>query len=162
MFTGLAMLAYRGSGQAQQLGSAPPLALLMLDPGQTVDTLTYNAQLDLTAVRKLAPTTQAALDILRHGLTTNDPAAIGAAATLSATSYQTVNYNPLLPAAQNWASTTGALGIVRAHSGSVLGLLYPPDTDLTAPALWLSSQFEGVITPTRLAGEGYLLTGNNI
>lgn len=155
MFAGLALFAYRGSGQVCELGPPPALPLLMLDPGYTVDTLTYNARLDLAAVRRLAPSTQAALDLLRHGLRQNAPAAIGQAATLSAASYQAVSHSPLVARAQSWADITGALGLVRAHSGSVVGLLYPLQTDLTEPGRWLAARFDGVITPTKLTGGGY-------
>lgn len=154
MLTGLALLAYRGSGQFCQLGTPPPLPLLMLDPGGTVDTLTYNAQLDLAAVRQLGPSTRVALEWLDEGLRRGDGAAIGAAATLSALSYQKVSYSSLLEQAEAWAKATDALGLVRAHSGSVAGLLYPPQTDLADLAGWLAARFDGVITPTQLTGGG--------
>jgi L-threonine kinase len=158
MFAGLAALAYRGSGRYQELGPAPGLPLLMLDTGQAVDTVTYNARLDLSSVRALAATTRIALDWLNEGVKHNNPAAIGAAATLSAISYQAVSYNPLLPRVQQWASATGALGLIRAHSGSLFGLLYEPDFDLAEPARWLAARFEGAMTPTRLTG-GYTAAG---
>jgi L-threonine kinase len=155
MFAGLAALAYRGSARYQELGSAPPLPLLMLDTGGPVDTLAYNARLNLSLVRQLAPTTQAALDLLRQGLADHNAAAIGAAATLSALNYQVVNYNPFLEQVQSWAKATGAIGLVRAHSGSVVGLLYAADTTLDEPAAWLAARFEGSIQPTYLAPGGY-------
>lgn len=155
MFNGLALLAYRGSSQFCPLGTPPALPLLMLDPGYTVDTLAYNAQLDLAKVRTLATSTQAALDLLQQGLTQANSAAIGAAATLSALSYQVISPNPLLEQAKLWAEATGALGLVRAHSGSVVGLLYPSQTDLTEPARWLAPRFAGTISQTHLTGGGY-------
>jgi L-threonine kinase len=155
MFAGLAMLAYRDEGLARRLGPIPPLPLLMLDPGQAIDTLTYNAQLDLSAVRNLAATTQAALDVLGQGLAAGDAALIGQAASLSAASYQAIHYNPLVEAAQSWAGSTGAVGVARAHSGSVVGLLYPPDQDLAGPARWVAGRFEGCLTATRLTNAGF-------
>jgi len=148
------MLAYRGSGRAEILGPVPCLPLLLLDPGGATDTLAYNARLDLAAVRRLAPSTKAALQLLSEGLTQQDPAAIGAAATLSALSYQAVKVNPLLPLVQKWATSTGALGVVRAHSGSVLGMLYPPGSYLAQRERWLSSHFEGALTMTHMIGPG--------
>jgi L-threonine kinase len=159
MFSGLALLAYRGSSQSCVLGTPPALPLLMLDPGYTVDTLAYNARLNLAGVRRLAATTQAALDLLRQGLSQAEPAAIGAAATLSAMSYQSVSASPLLEQAKSWAEDTGALGLVRAHSGSVVGLLYPAHTDLADPAGWLANRFAGTITQTQLTGGGYHIVG---
>jgi L-threonine kinase len=155
MFTGLALLAYRDTGLSRPLGPTPPLPLLMLDPGQTIDTLAYNARLNMSAVRGLAATTQAALELLCQGLAEGSTAAIGAAATLSAVSYQRINHNSLVETAQQWARHTGASGVVRAHSGSVVGLLYPPETDLSDPARWLSSRFDGGLTATHLVSAGY-------
>jgi L-threonine kinase len=155
MFGPLTALAYRGSARFAELGPAPALPLLMLDTGQAVDTLAYNARLNLDALRRLAPTTTEALALLSHGLTTADYAALGAAATLSAVSYQAIQPQPWLDQARRWAADTGALGVVRAHSGSVLGLLYPPHTPLTDPARWLSARFDGAITLTGLVAGGW-------
>lgn len=157
MVSGLALFAYRGSAQYHALGPAPAFPLLMLDPGYTIDTLSYNAQLNLAAVRQLAPTTQAALDLLSQGLCRGEVETIGAAATLSAKSYQAISYSPLLEQAETWARATRAAGLVRAHSGSVIGLLYPAQTDLAEPAQWLAKHFDGTITPTWLSNGGYRL-----
>jgi L-threonine kinase len=153
MFNGLALLAYRGSARWRRLGSVPALPLLLLDPGQALDTVAYNARLDLARVRALAATTQAALDLLQAGLKQGDPALIGAAASLSAHSYQAINDNPLVIAAQGWASATGGLGVIRAHSGTIVGLLYGPGAELTGPAAWLAGRFTGLIRPTSLTNE---------
>ncbi len=161
MFAGLALLAYRDKGQCQVIGSPSPLPLLMLDPGQVVETLTFNGRLDLAALQKLASATQTAIEMLRRGVVDDDPAAIGAAATLSAQSFQTIHDNPLLPQAQQWALATGALGVVRAHSGSVVGLLYASETHLSEPAKWLASRFSGVMTQTHLTSGGYFTIGDS-
>jgi hypothetical protein len=50
---------------------------------------------------------------------------------------------------------------VRAHSGSVVGLLYPPQTDLAEPARWLATRFNGVITRTHLTSGGTLVSDYN-
>ncbi|MFN8455649.1 MAG: hypothetical protein U0401_13450 [Anaerolineae bacterium] len=159
MFNGLALLAYRGSSRHVELGAAPTLPLLMLDPGTAVDTVSYNARLDLAAVQNLAVTTQTAVELLTQGLRRHEAEAIGAATTLSAISYQKVSFSPLIEQAQSWAKTTGALGLVRAHSGSVAGLLYPPQTDLSDLFRWLAHRFTGVITETRLVNGGYRVAG---
>ena len=157
MFASLTMLAYRGSARYRELGPAPALPLLLLDAGPAIDTLSYNARLDLSAVRRLAPTTQTALTWLEQGLSSHEVEAIGAAATLSALSYQAINPNPLIDQAAKWATQTGAAGLVRAHSGSVVGLLYPAQTELAGYARWLSSRFTGRLWPTRLTRGSYRL-----
>jgi len=162
MFEGLTALAYRGSSRAEPLGQPPPLPLLMLDTGPAVDTLAYNARLNLDAVRRLAPATSEALRLLKEGLTRHRPEAIGAAATLSARSYQAINHNPLIDQAEQWAAQTGALGVVRAHSGSVVGLLSPEGAPPDEIARWLTPRFKGNITQTQLAGGGWRLERESI
>ncbi len=157
MFNHLTMLAYRDNGHFEAIGPTPALPLLMLDPGQVVDTLTFNRKLNLAALRQLGPTTAEALTLLQNGTLNAKAEAIGAAASLSAASYQPILFNPLLAQAQHWAAATGALGVVRAHSGSLIGLLYPPGTPLDEPARWLAVRFNGPITATRLAPGGYRL-----
>lgn len=159
MFNGLALLAYRGSSRHLELGSAPALSLLMLDPGASVDTVSYNARLDLKAVQNLAATTQAAVELLIHGLHQHNVEAIGAAATLSAREYQQISFSPLVEQTLGWAKATGALGVVRAHSGSVAGLLYPAQTDLSDLSDWLGRRFAGVITETHVVNGGYQVSG---
>jgi L-threonine kinase len=157
MFAELTMLAYRDTGRSQTIGPAPALPLLMLDPGLAVDTLSFNRTLNLAALRQLGDTTLEALDWLRQGALAGDAVAVGAAATLSAVSYQPLLFNPMLAQAQQWAKDTGAVGVVRAHSGTIAGLLYPPGIPLDAPARWLAKRFEGAITATQLTGGGYRL-----
>lgn len=159
MFNSLALLAYRGSSRYVELGSAPALPLLMLDPGTSVDTVSYNVRLDLAAVQTLATTTQTAVEFLSYGLRQHESEAIGAAATLSASIYQKISFSPLVEQALGWAKTTGALGVVRAHSGSVAGLLYPAQTDLSDLSGWLARRFTGVITETHLVNGGYRVEG---
>lgn len=160
MFSGLAMLAYRGSSRYIELGTAPALLpLLMLDPGASVDTVSYNARLDLKAVQNLTATTQAAVELLIHGLHQHNVEAIGAATTLSARSYQKISFSPLVDQALGWAKATGAIGVVRAHSGSVAGLLYPAQADLNDLSGWLARHFAGVITETHLVSGGYQVSG---
>jgi len=155
MFTNPTALAYRNGEPWQELGTVRSLPLLMLDPGQIVDTLAFNATLNLPALKQLGPGTQTALQLLQQGLAANHPEAIGQAASLSAFNYQTIAENPLLERAKRWATATGALGLVRAHSGSLVGLLYPPETPLAGPGRWLAGQFEGTITATMLAPGGF-------
>ncbi|RME77610.1 MAG: hypothetical protein D6784_03410 [Chloroflexi bacterium] len=154
MFPDLTLLAYRGSARCQRLGPCPPLALLLLDAGPPVDTLRFNARLNLDAVRKLAPATAEAVALLTAGLRTGNPAEIAAAASLSAASYQVVSPHPLLEQAVRWAGETGALGVVRAHSGSVIGLLFPAAASLQEPARWLARRFRGRIVQTALVPGG--------
>jgi L-threonine kinase len=155
MFSDLTILAYRDQGKHETVGPVPMLPLIMLDPGQVVDTITFNRHLNLVKLRHLGPSTLESLALLRAGTSAGDPATIAAAATLSATNYQSMLFNPILPQAQQWAAKTGALGIVRAHSGSLVGLIYPHGTVLDEIKSWLGLRFSGSITSTQLTRGGF-------
>lgn len=154
MFAPLTALAYRSGNHYCEIGKAPPLTILMLDLGQRINTQTFNKQLDETRLRQLAPQTTEALHLLAEGITRCDFSAIGAAATLSAESFQRVSHCSYLPYVRQWAQETSALGMVRAHSGSVIGLLYPPDADTADISRWVEQQFSGSVSVTTLADGG--------
>ncbi len=154
MFIPLTALAYRSGNHFRELGSAPPLSLLVLDTEQRVNTRLFNFRLDETLLKQLAPSTTEALDTLVEGISRQNRAAIGAATTLSAESFQRIWHSDFLPRVRQWASETHALGVVRAHSGSVMGLLYPPDTDMAEISRWLGVRFDGKIFITALMAGG--------
>lgn len=155
MFEAVTLLAYRNAGRYETIAPALSTPLLMLDPGYTVDTVVFNAGLNLAIVQQLGASTQKAIKLLKKGLQQQDIAIIGAAATLSAKCYQTVWYNHLLPRIEKWASETRAQGIIRAHSGGLFGLLFREQASLEAAQHWISQRFAGTITATHLAPGGY-------
>ncbi|MCZ7570893.1 MAG: hypothetical protein M5U01_20265 [Ardenticatenaceae bacterium] len=131
MFPGLALFAHRDATLIEPLGPAPRLPLLLLDPGGTLDTVWWTRRLPHVA---LDASTGAALADLRHGLATGDLEAIGRAATRSAASYQPVLPSALVTQALALAPAVRALGVVRAHSGSIAGLLFADEA--SAQAAW--------------------------
>lgn len=123
LFPGLALWDHRFGHVYEDLGAPPPLTVVVLDPGGEVDTLAFN-QLDHRQVlRRLAPQHREAFSLLREGLRYGNLEAIGTAATLSATAHQTILVNPLLKPTLALAHDVRALGVCRAHSGTLLGLL---------------------------------------
>ncbi|MGB0385616.1 MAG: hypothetical protein ACPGWR_12415 [Ardenticatenaceae bacterium] len=126
MWPGLTLFAQRDASIIEPLGSAPPLPLLLLDPGGTVDTVRWTRRLPHLS---LDHSTQKALNDLRYGLTSADVAAIGRAASISAKAYQPLLPSALVEQALQLAPTVGALGVVRAHSGPIVGLLFANQTD---------------------------------
>ncbi|HVA86502.1 MAG TPA: hypothetical protein VNF73_09335 [Candidatus Saccharimonadales bacterium] len=99
MFPGLALFDYRNGAHGEMLGTAPAMAIVVLDFGGAIDTVRYNARLDRELVRRQNSLHVQALALLRDGLARRDLAAIGEAAPLSAC----------------------------AHSGTALGILAAPD-----------------------------------
>jgi uncharacterized protein involved in propanediol utilization len=102
------------------------MTVVVLDPGGEVDTVAFNQQDHRPALRKLASQHREAFALLQEGVQRNDLEMIGASATLSATAHQAILLNPYVPAALHLAREVRALGICRAHSGTVLGILLDP------------------------------------
>jgi L-threonine kinase len=102
--------------------------VVVLDPGGEVDTLAFNRRDHREALRRLAPQHREAFALLREGLKRGDWRAIGAAATLSAHAHQAILPHPLLEPVLALAREVGALGVCRAHSGTLLGVLLDPTT----------------------------------
>ena len=64
--------------------------------------------------------------MLRQGLERRDWEAVGEAATLSACLHQSILSSPLLEPVLALVEEVRALGVCRAHSGTLLGLLLDP------------------------------------
>jgi L-threonine kinase len=124
-FPGLTLFDHRYAEFHQTLGSAPSAAVVILDPGGAVNSEDFNARDWKPALEKLTSQHRQAFDLLQGGIAAQDLSAIGEAATLSAKAHQSILFNPLLEQALALARETGAIGICRAHSGTILGLLFP-------------------------------------
>lgn len=132
-FSGLALLSHREVRFFELLGPAPGLHLLMLDPGGEVDTLRFNRQDHRDGLARLAPDHREAFELLQSGLERASLADIAQAATLSARAHQAILFNPLLEQVLPLLAGLGALGVCRAHSGTLVGILFDPrQADLVA------------------------------
>jgi L-threonine kinase len=136
LFPGLTLFDHRGGSFHESLGPAPSprpagasqggLSVVVLDPGGEVDTLAFNRLDHRGTWRRLAPEHRRAFALLREGLEQRDWQALGEAVTLSACTHQAILPDPLLELALALAQEVGALGVCRAHSGTLLGLLLNP------------------------------------
>jgi L-threonine kinase len=126
LFPGLTLFDHLAGRFHEPLGPAPPLSVVVLDPGGGVDTVAYNRLVRQEALRPLAHEHQTAFALLRDGLKEQDWEMLGEAATLSARVHQAVLDNPLLVQALALSREVGAVGVCRAHSGTLLGLLLDP------------------------------------
>lgn len=157
LFSGLSLFAHRDGRLRQRLGPAPPLTVIALDPGGEVDTLAFNALDHRAALRRLAPDHREAFRLLLHGLRRRDWRALGGAATLSSRLHQAILRHPLLDMALHLARSVGALGVCRAHSGTVLGLLMDPqEADIEEITRTLSRALPDAVSvaPYALVGGG--------
>lgn len=156
---GLAILDHRGATLCEPLGPPPALALLLLDPGGEVDTLAFNAHDRREVLRRLAAHHREAFSLIRHGIASGDVCAVGEAATISARAHQEMLHSPLLPAVLELARQTHALGVCRAHSGTILGVLLDPgQADVPACRRFVSDRLgDGIrVAIHRLVGGGPL------
>lgn len=129
MLPGLALLAHRDACFHELLGDAPPLWVLVIDPGGQVDTVAFNQLDHRPALRRLASAHREAFDLLRTSLRQRDWRGLGEAATRSARLHQGILPNAWLDDVCHLSTAVGGLGVCRAHSGTLLGILLDSDED---------------------------------
>jgi L-threonine kinase len=110
----------------QYLGNAIPMYIAIFDVGGEIDTLHFNQRSDLEKLNQANELqVQNAVNLIVEGLTKNDVALIGEGATLSALANQTILFKPHLEEMINIGFSWGAVGVNIAHSGTVVGILFP-------------------------------------
>jgi L-threonine kinase len=108
------------------LGALPPMTVVGLDEGGVVDTMGFNMlpkPFDHTDRR----TYGRLLRELTDAVADHDLATVGRIATRSAECNQRLNPKRSLEALRTVCTDIGALGVVVAHSGTVIGLLLGDD-----------------------------------
>lgn len=123
MFPGLALFDHREGKTMEVLGPPPPMELVALDFGGTVDTLEFNREDRRQAWESVSGETQEALELVRRGILQGDPDLVGRGASISALSGQQVLPKPELPQVMEFANDMGAVGVNVAHSGTVTAVL---------------------------------------
>ncbi len=127
IFPTLTLFAHRDASFYRPLPPLPPLAVVVLDPGGTVDTLAFNAVDHSAVLHRAAAAHRDAFARFEAGLAAGDVVEIARAATASAVIHQAILPDPLVDAALAAHLSLGALGICRAHSGTLVGLLCRPE-----------------------------------
>ena len=124
MLPGVAVFDHRGGIISRTLGQPPPMRVVVLDFGGSVDTLEFNRAQHHAVLEKLAPRMAEAVSLIEDGIIRGDPLRIGRGATISAQANQQVLFNPHLDIALKFSRQVGAVGVNVAHSGTVIGLLF--------------------------------------
>ncbi|MCH4217673.1 MAG: GHMP kinase [Megasphaera sp.] len=104
--------------------TVPPMAIAVFDTGGTVDTVAFHACHDGSLHHADGAAAQA-FRLLNTSLTAQT---LGRAATMSSLANQPVLYKPDLAHLVAMCDGLGAAGVCSAHSGTVLGVLFPPLT----------------------------------
>lgn len=131
MFPHIAMFDHRQGKAAEVLGEPPPMRVMILDFGGGVDTVAFNNTDRKAQLKRLESQVQESLSCITTGIRQGDVDAIGRGASLSALANQEILYKPQLDAVVGLSTAVGAAGVNVAHSGTVIGMLFPDD----APAV---------------------------
>jgi L-threonine kinase len=159
LFSGLTLFAHRTGNFNLFLGTAPNAKLVILDPGGMIDTEDFNAQDWRDPLTRMVQEQKNAFLLLQQGVAAGDLLAIAEASTLSAKYHQAILFNPLIEIVLPLVKQVRAVGICRAHSGTIIGLIFAPDTDLEDAVKYLRRKIpmEIQIRSTALIGGGPIL-----
>jgi L-threonine kinase len=134
-FPGIVMFDHVRGLIRRPLGAPPPMSVLIFDAGGRIDTLEFNRRADLAALNAAKEKeVRLAVDLVSRGLAAGDCALIGRAATVSALANQAILAKPSLEEVVAIAHRHGAVGVNTAHSGTVLGILFPGEPPAAAVA----------------------------
>ncbi len=134
MFPGVALFDHRCGSIAESLGPPPPMEVIVVDTGGTVDTLEFN-RVDRTALwQKVESSTDEALELVREGVRRGDPELVGRGATISARAGHLPEVAEWVERAAAFAEEQSAAGINVAHSGTVVGILLDARQRRSKPA----------------------------
>lgn len=127
-YTGIVMFDHVSGSIRRLLGAPPAIALAVFDVGGEVNTQSFNRRHDLATLNAAKEDqVRQAVEWVTEGLRSGDCGLIGRGATLSAVANQTILYKPCLETVLAIAGQYGAVGVNVAHSGTVLGILFPAD-----------------------------------
>ena len=124
MFPHVAVFDHREGRIARTLGPIPPMKVVVLDFGGSVDTLEFNRAERDVLLQRLSPRMAEAASLIEEGIIRGDPLRIGRGATISAEANQQVLFNPHLERVLEFSRQVGAVGVNVAHSGTVIGMLF--------------------------------------
>ena len=123
MFPGVALFDHLEGRIAETLGPPPPMEIVALDFGGTVDTVEFNKVDRRSLWQSIQPETSKALELVRAGVQQGDPAMVGRGSSISALASQRVLPKPWLAAVDEFAGSVDAVGVNVGHSGTIIGIL---------------------------------------
>ena len=123
MFPGVVLFDHREGRITETFGPPPPMEIVALDFGGTVDTVEFNKVDRRSLWESVQPETSQALELVRSGVEKGDPLLVGQGSSISAIAGQHVLPKPHLAAVQDFAKDVGAVGVNVGHSGTIIGVL---------------------------------------
>ncbi|MDW9590588.1 hypothetical protein GOC31_32870 [Sinorhizobium meliloti] len=122
MYPGVVAYQQRAGRLISFLGQIPPLAIVGVDEGGTVETVDYDQRRGEISANHRAQY-QHLLDRIQIAIAQGDTATIGAVATYSALLHQERAPKKHLDSMLKASAETGGLGVIVAHSGTMVGIL---------------------------------------
>ena len=128
-YPGIVQFDYLNGTCCELLGTCPPLRIVMFDEGGTIDTVQFNHQQNLDVlIDEKEELMVEALAKFKEGIHKHNVKLIGEASTISSFGNQRILQKANLYALHQIGVECNAIGTIIAHSGTVLGLLFPPDS----------------------------------
>ncbi len=128
MFPGITEIEHVQGHSHRVLGPAVPALFLALDWGGTVDTRVFNARPGLAEhYRHFEGEIEKAYGLAREGIEQADLEKLATAGTISARCNLEMNPKLLFEPFLAWIRQKGGLGVVTAHSGTLLAGVFPQD-----------------------------------
>jgi len=129
LFKGVVVFDHLKGELLQNLGEPPQMKILVVDMGGRIDTLHFHKKMELKNrdYSKNESETLESLRLVKKGIEEQNINLIGEGATLSALSNQKILFKPKLNFVISLSKKMGAVGVNVAHSGTVVGVLLPPD-----------------------------------
>lgn len=129
MFPGITEIDHVRGQSHRLLGSAVPALFLALDWGGTIDTRIFNARPGLAKhYREHEGEIERAYRLACEGIAQADLEKLAAAGTISARCNLEINPKSLFEPFLAWVRQKGGLGVVTAHSGTLLAGVFPQDS----------------------------------
>lgn len=153
IFPGIVIFDHRKGRRLEFLGNPPPLEILLLDSGGTIDTMVFDtdrAGYEPVEQKRL----ERGLSLVREGLKRGIGRLVAEGATLSARVNQRILPKPRLQEVVEAADRAGALGVNVAHSGTLLGIICPQSRGLQVYRKIQASLRGRIFHLARLTGGG--------
>lgn len=135
MHPGLVLMDRHTGEVLEHYPAPPPLTLIGLDAGGRVDTLGFHRPEHEQHRARQVDAFAEAVAATREGLESGCASTLAVGSTLSARLNQSILPNPLLEPVEHVGQQVGAHGVCIAHSGTIVGLLMPPEPERVTFAL---------------------------
>jgi len=128
MFPGITEIEHVIRHEHRVLGPSVPALFLALDWGGAIDTRVFNARPGLAEhYRRYEGEITRAYELAREGIEQTDLEKLATAGTMSARCNLEINAKSRFETFMTWIHQKGGLGVVTAHSGTLLAGVFPQD-----------------------------------